>query len=67
MRILRFKGDPTRNAVTVIAAGAIGAATGVAVEHMSWPRALGVAVVVGLAAGGLLYALLSVWMRRKSK
>jgi len=34
---------------------------------MSWPKALAVALVAGLAAGGLLYAVLSAWMRRRPK
>jgi hypothetical protein len=34
---------------------------------MSWPKAITVALVAGLAAGGLLYVVLSTWMRRPPK
>ena len=67
MTIMRFKGDSTRIAITLLSAAVVGAATGLGVAHMSWPKALAVALVAGLAAGGLLYAVLSVWMRRRPK
>jgi len=67
MTIMRFKGDPPRIAVTLFAAAVVGAATGLGVAHMSWPSAIGVAIVAGLAAGGVLYALLPAWLRRRSK
>jgi ABC-type transport system involved in cytochrome bd biosynthesis fused ATPase/permease subunit len=67
MTIMRFKGDPKRIAIPLLGAAVVGAATGLGVAHMSWPKAIGVAVVVGLAAGGLLYALLSAWIRRRPK
>ena len=67
MTIMRFKGDSTRIAVTLLSAAVVGAATGLGVANMSWPKALAVALVAGLAAGGLLYAVLSAWMRRRPK
>jgi ABC-type uncharacterized transport system permease subunit len=67
MTIMRFKGDPLRIAVTLLAAAVVGAATGLGVAHMSWPSAVGVAIAAGLAAGGVLYALLPAWLRRRSK
>jgi hypothetical protein len=67
MSIMRFKGDPLRVAVPLVAAAVVGAATGLGVAHMSWPSAIGVAVIAGLAAGGVLYALLPAWLRRRAK
>ena len=67
MTIMRFKGDSSRIAVTLLSAAVVGAATGLAVAHMSWPKAIAVALVAGLAAGGLLYVVLSTWMRRRPK
>jgi hypothetical protein len=67
MTIMRFKGDSTRIAVTLLSAAVVGAATGLGVAHMSWPKAISVALVAGLAAGGLLYVVLSTWMRRRPK
>ena len=67
MTIMRFKGDSSSIAITLLSAAVVGAATGLGVAHMSWPKAIGVSVVVGLAAGGLLYALLSAWRRRRQK
>jgi hypothetical protein len=67
MTIMRFKGDPPRIAVTLVAAAVVGAATGLGVAHLSWPNALGVAVVAGVAAGGVLYVLLPAWLRRRPK
>ena len=67
MTIMRFKGDPPRIAVTLVAAAVVGSATGLGVAHMSWPSAIGVAIVAGLAAGAALYALLPAWLRRRSK
>ena len=54
MTIMRFKGDSTRIAVTLLSAAVVGGATGLGVAHLSWPSAIGVAIVAGLAAGGLL-------------
>ena len=67
MTIMRFKGGSTSIAVTLLSAAVVGAATGLGVAHMSWPKALAVALVAGLAAGSLLYAVLSAWMRRRPK
>ena len=67
MTIMRFKGDSTRIAVTLLSAAVVGAATGLGVARMSWPKAITVALVAGLAAGGLLYVVLSTWMRRRPK
>ena len=67
MTIMRFKGDSSRIAVTLLSAAVVGAATGLGVAHMSWPKAITVALVAGLAAGGLLYVVLSTWMRRRPK
>jgi hypothetical protein len=67
MTMLRFKADPPRIAVTLVAAAVVGAATGLGVAHMSWPKAIGVAVVAGLAAGAILYALMPASLRRRSK
>jgi len=67
MTIMRFKGSSTSIAVTLLSAAVVGAATGLGVAHMSWPKALAIALVAGLAAGGLLYAVLSAWMRRRPK
>lgn len=67
MTIMRFKGDPPRIAVTLAAAAVVGGATGLGVAHLSWPSAVGVAIVVGLAAGGVLYALMPAWLRRRPK
>ncbi|HUO68371.1 MAG TPA: hypothetical protein VMV37_12585 [Gammaproteobacteria bacterium] len=67
MTILRFKGDPPRIAVTLLAAAVVGAATGLAVAHLSWPSAIGVAIVAGLAAGAVLYAVLPARLRRRPK
>jgi hypothetical protein len=67
MAIMRFKGDPTLIGVTLLVAAVVGAATGLGVAHMSWPRAIGVALVAGLVAGGLLYAALSIWTRGRPK
>lgn len=67
MTILRFKGDSTSIAITLLSAAVVGGATGLAVAHMSWPKAIAVAIVAGLGAGGLLYVVLSVWLRRRPK
>jgi hypothetical protein len=67
MPIMSFKGDPPRIAVTLLAAALVGAATGLGVAHMSWPAAIGVAVVAGLAAGGVLYVVLPARLRRRPK
>ena len=60
-----LKGDPTLNTVTLIVAGVVGMFTGAGVEHLSLMGKIGVAVLVGLVAGGLLYALLRAWKRRQ--
>ncbi len=65
MTIMRFKSDSARIGVTLVVAAVVGAATGLGVAHMSWPSAIGVAILAGLAAGGLLYAFLSAWPRPK--
>ena len=67
MTMMRFKGDPPRIAVTLAAAAAVGAATGLGVAHLSWPSAIGIALVAGLAAGGVLYAVLPSSLRRPPK
>jgi hypothetical protein len=67
MAMMSFKGDPPRIAVTLFVAAVVGAGTGLSVAHMSWPSAIGVAVVAGLAAGGVLYAVLPARLRRKPK
>jgi hypothetical protein len=67
MTIMGFKGDPRHIAITLTAAGVVGAATGLGVAHLSWPSAIGIAIVAGFAAGGLLYALLLVWGWRRPK
>jgi hypothetical protein len=67
MTIIRFKGDPLRIAVILVTAAVVGAATGLGVAHMSWPKAIGVAVAAGLAAGAILYALVPAWLRRRAK
>jgi len=64
---MRFKGDSKSIAITLLSAAVVGAATGLGVAHMSWPKAIAVAIVAGLAAGGLLYVVLSIWMRRRPK
>jgi hypothetical protein len=61
-----LKGDPTLNAIVLIVAGTVGTATGVGVEGLPLLGTLAVAVAVGLVAGGLLYALISVLKRRRS-
>ena len=67
MTLMRFKGDPPRIAVTLLAAAVVGAATGLGVAHMSWPSAIGIAILAGLAAGAVLYALMPARLRRRSK
>jgi len=61
-----LKGDPALNAVTLIVAGVVGMLTGAAVAGLSLPAKIGVAIVVGLAAGALLHVLLRAWRRRRS-
>jgi len=60
-----LKGDPTLNAVTLIVAGVVGMLVGHAVAGLSLLAKIGVAILVGLAAGGLLYASLRAWRRRR--
>jgi len=67
MTIMGFKGNPTRIAITLLAAAVAGAATGLGVANMSWPRAIGVAIMVGFAAGGLLCLLMLAWKGRRPK
>jgi len=66
MKLKLFKGDSTLNAVTLIVAGVVGMLTGSSVAGLSPPAKIGVAILVGLAAGGLLYALLKAWRRHRS-
>ena len=61
-----LKGDPTLNAVTLIVAGVVGMLTGASVEHLSLFGKIGVAILVGLTAGGLLYFVLRAWKRRRA-
>jgi hypothetical protein len=61
-----FKGDPTLNAVTLIVAGVVGMLTGAGVAGLSTLGKLGVAILVGLTVGALLYVLLRAWRRRRS-
>ncbi len=61
-----LKGDPVVNAASLIVAGTTGAITGVAVENLPTLGKLGVAIAVGLAVGGLLYAAIRAFKRRKS-
>jgi len=67
MTFMGFKGDPTRIAITLLAAAVAGAAAGLVVADMSWPSAIGVAIAVGCAAGGLLCLLLLAWKGRRPK
>ena len=67
MTIMRFKGDPPRIAITLVAAAVVGAGTGLGVAHMSWPTAIAVSIAAGLAAGAILYALMPAWLRRRPK
>jgi len=60
-----LRGDPTLNAVTLIVAGVVGTLVGHAVGGLSLLGKIGVAILVGLAAGGLLHALLRAWKRRR--
>jgi len=61
-----MKGDPALNAVTLIVAGVVGMLTGSGVKDLLPRGKLGVAVLAGLVAGGLLYAVLRVWKRHRS-
>jgi hypothetical protein len=63
---MKLKGDPVLNAATLIVAGVTGTITGVAVEGSSMLATLGVAAVVGLVAGGLLYVVVGALRRRRS-
>jgi hypothetical protein len=60
-----IKGDPTLNAVTLIVAGVVGMVVGHAVAGLPLLGKIGVAIIVGLAVGGLLYLLLRAWKRRR--
>lgn len=60
-----LRGDPTLNAVTLIVAGVVGMLVGHAVGGLPLLGKIGVAILVGLAAGGLLYALLRAWKRHR--
>ena len=66
MKFNLFKGDATLNAVTMIVAGVVGMLTGSGVAGLSPLAKLGVAILIGLAAGGVLYALLRAWRRHRS-
>ncbi|HUL83149.1 MAG TPA: hypothetical protein VL131_13460 [Gammaproteobacteria bacterium] len=60
-----LRGDPTLNAVTLIVAGVVGMVVGHAVEGLPLLGKIGVAIIVGLAVGGLLYLVLRAWKRRR--
>jgi len=66
MKKIRLKGDPTLNALVLIVAATVGAITGMDVEGLPLLGKLAVAVVVGLVAGGVVYALVSLLKRRRS-
>jgi len=66
MKKIRLKGDPTLNALVLIVAATVGAITGMDVEGLPLLGKLAVAVVVGLVAGGVVYALVSLLKRRQS-
>jgi ABC-type uncharacterized transport system permease subunit len=61
-----LKGDPVLNAATLIVAGTTGTITGMAVEGLATLAKAGVAIAVGLAVGGLLYAVVGALKRRRS-
>jgi hypothetical protein len=63
---MKLKGEPAHNAATLIVAGVAGATTGVAVEGASVLAKLGIAVIVGLIVGGLLYVVIGALRRRGS-
>jgi hypothetical protein len=62
-----LKGDSLLNAATLIVAGTTGTITGVAVEGLPVLTELGIAAAVGLAVGGVLYAVLKTLKRRRSR
>jgi hypothetical protein len=66
-KLLEVKGDPVFNAATLIVAGITGAVTGVAIEGLPLLAELGIAVAVGLAVGGALYAALKALQRRRPR
>jgi hypothetical protein len=66
MRFNLLKGDPLLNAATLIVAGTTGAFTGIAVDGLPLLAELGIALGVGLAVGGLLYAALKALKRSRS-
>jgi hypothetical protein len=61
-----LKGDAGLNAVVLIVAGTVGTVTGTAVEGLSLPAALAVAILVGLVVGAALYALIVAIKRRRA-
>lgn len=61
-----LNGDPVLNAATLIVAGTTGTITGIAVEGLATLAKVGVAIAVGLAVGGLLYAVIGALKRRRS-
>jgi hypothetical protein len=63
---MKLKGDPVLNAATLIVAGVTGTITGMAVEGSTMLAKFGVAVIVGLVAGGLLYVAITALRRRRS-
>jgi hypothetical protein len=63
---MKLKGDPVLNAAVLIAAGVTGTITGMAVEGSTMLAKLGVAVVVGLVVGGLLYVVIGALRQRRS-
>jgi len=66
MKLKLLKGDPTLNAVTLVVAGVVGMITGAAVENLSLLGKMGVAILVGLTVGGVLYWVLRAWRHRRS-
>jgi hypothetical protein len=66
MKTKLLKGDPTLNAVTLIVAGVVGMLTGHGVAGLPLLGKIGVAILVGVTVGSVLYALLRAWKRRRS-
>jgi hypothetical protein len=63
---MKLKGDPVLNAITLIVAGTAGTVTGIAVEGLAIPAKFGVALGVGLVAGGVLHLVLRALRRARS-
>ena len=66
MKLGLLESDATLNALTLIVAGTVGTATGIAVEGLPLLATLAVAILVGLCAGGVLYWLIRALKRRRS-